>query len=97
VPEGRGGVRQGEGRPPVQQVSQLAQLHALPADQVENGLPVPSFLSLQEHQHGLVQRGTDPCAVNIKKLSKFGTWCMLCLLGTLLTCFRLANFQYLFW
>ena len=73
VPEGRGGVRQGEGRPPVQQVSQLAQLHALPADQVENGLPVPSLLSLQDHQHGLVQLGTDPCAMNITAFSQFET------------------------
>lgn len=97
MPEGRGGVRQGKGWPPVQQVSQLAQLHALPADQVENGLPVPSLLPLQDHQHGLVQPGTDPCAVNITGFSKFETWCMLCLLGTLLTFSRLANFQYLFW
>jgi len=97
VPEGRGGVRQGEGRPPVQQVSQLAQLHALPADHAENGLPVPSLLSLQEHQHGLVQLGTDPCAMNIKGLSICETYCMLCLLGTLLTLFGMASFQYLFW
>ena len=67
MPEGRGGVRQGEGRPPVQQVSQLAQLHALPADQVGNGLSVPSLLSLQDHQHGLYQPGTDSWAVNIKR------------------------------
>ncbi len=83
-------MRQGEGRPPVQQVGQLAQLHALPADQVENGLLVPSLLSLQDHQHGLLQPGTGPCAMNATGLSKIEIWCML---GTLLTRSMSANFQ----